>query len=779
MTQLKSNRTRRSEIFRDHVNQVLKNRGDGGDDQWWEEPEAREELERLACGGQDYVSNSDKLKIESGEKLILAVYRNDKNALFQEITVQAGDMARNSDTEIIHILFFVQDMRDRIQLEQIFSRNIRALIRAKIKEQTGRGNFPLQDTYILDREYKKQEVRLKAIRRYEMIRMPPITSRINIEAADRGRDLEANGETLRGLVFSVDLIQLVELYNLMGDQLFKNNVRFGINEMLGVDQAICKTLKEEPEYFWYKNNGITILVQNRDFTLRSQETLLLDKLEPGKEPSISVINGAQTITASTRYYFDLESQRENAENMAEKDRLGKDLENFKKACVLVRVIYIPSVETPALGNMAKEISVALNRQKPIKIEDIAFTIPFVEKLTAYLEREKKTGRADFILARRGEGTSQNSQLELVAFARAQKACAGEPGEARSQSANDLLKYQIDKKGVYSFQQKDIFADQWMKADESQEKQVFQQLYGAVWFAQEIAQAYDTEKRQAERQAGAKEQETLLVIRNGKWYFTAALVQLLNGFFGTVGETGREIPDFSDFCASPEKVEGQLSAGILCFARMTVLYAGMYRDKYGELDSNLFKKSDCYKGLIKELERVYRADGGGLAESGNEDVWKMNAMERLMREFVTIFSEALPQEKKQKADAGTAAVGTSRDITQNGVVLDGKESFGISMADVIGKTAEFILKKYPEVWDKMGENERSWITENKNQADADAGYFRGTPRQIYTDKGPCWVGTSSNTERKIKQIRGLCQLAHVAEGEIIWYCKGVYDPVFSW
>ena len=38
---------------------------------------------------------------------------------------------------------------------------------------------------------------------------------------------------LQSLVFSVDLYQLVELYNLIGDQLFQNNVRFGLDETMG------------------------------------------------------------------------------------------------------------------------------------------------------------------------------------------------------------------------------------------------------------------------------------------------------------------------------------------------------------------------------------------------------------------------------------------------------------------------------------------------------------------------------------------------------------------
>ncbi len=75
MVQLKSQRTSRCEVFRDHINQVLRNQEADTDDAWWEDEEAWEELGRLAWGDQDYVTNSKSLKIEGGEKLILAVYK--------------------------------------------------------------------------------------------------------------------------------------------------------------------------------------------------------------------------------------------------------------------------------------------------------------------------------------------------------------------------------------------------------------------------------------------------------------------------------------------------------------------------------------------------------------------------------------------------------------------------------------------------------------------------------------------------------------------------------
>ena len=52
-----------------------------------------------------------------------------------------------------------------------------------------------------------------------------------------------------GYVTSAPLCQLVEIYNKIGDKLFKRNVRYGLNEQLGVDRAIKETLRNSPQDF--------------------------------------------------------------------------------------------------------------------------------------------------------------------------------------------------------------------------------------------------------------------------------------------------------------------------------------------------------------------------------------------------------------------------------------------------------------------------------------------------------------------------------------------------
>lgn len=788
MTELKSQKIRRSEIFRNYINQVLENREDYADDEWWEDEEARQELIRLSCEEQDCVSDSETLKIESREQLILAVYRKDEKVLFDQVIKKAASMEIKPDVEGIHVIFFVQGMRARIQLEKGFSTVVKSRITAALQRRTGRKNLPLRCTYILDQEYKEQSVEFKNLRRYEIMHMPPISSRINIEDSDEGKTGDRGKDSLHALVFPTELFQLVELYNTVGDLLFKNNVRIGINEMLGVDRAICKTLEDEPEYFWYKNNGITILVRNRDLKLTNHESLCLGQIQPDQELNFSVINGAQTITASARYFFDMEYQCRNSRDDSEKKKLSEKLENSKTAQVMVKVIFVPE------GNntIATEISVALNRQKPIKIEDIAFTTPFVEKLAGYLERGMKTGQAEFRLARRGEEISRNQQMDLVSFVRAGKALLGKPGEARSQGASTLLKFQVDDAGAYAFQQKDVFVKAWMEADESVEEKVFRRFYGALWFANQLALKYDKIKKNIKEE----DPSILTVVKNGKWYFTAALVQLLNDFSRSK-EGDVEGPDFSEFHASLEDVEEQLPKGILCFAKLVAFYVNSCK-KYGELDSNLFKKNDCYRGLILRIEQVYHRDRPRRPENASKIMLITPVLASLIKEFVEAFSIDISVDRSRsensKLMAGSVVAYT--DISADGskpeekpepdrvvgkkyIILGSERIVVKSMAEGMRRTAEYILTHYPQVLDKPWDSDIvKWLTREETVAAKKDGYFRSGLKKITTKEGDCWVGTSSNITAKRDQMQKLCELAGVKKNQIFWYEKSG-EQVFSW
>lgn len=762
MEQLKSPKIRRREIFRDHIQRVLKDQGRDTDDEWWEDEEAWQELENIACSSEGYVSNSIKLKIDSRERMVIAVCKENRDDFFKQVEDEACAMSREPETEGIHLVFFVRDMRNRVQLEKQFSATVQTRLLNQVRVQSGKKNLTLNCTYILEREYKKQPVKIIDLERYEIMQMPVAVSHINVESSDQRKETE---DSPQALVFTTELHQLVEIYNIIGDQLFHANVRFGLSEILGVDQAICRTLEEEPELFWYKNNGITILSGREGPDFRKPEILILDELDAGKAPSFSVINGAQTITASARCLFNMELR--SKEKKGDKSIWEEKLKKSREAQVLVRVIYLPQKEG-ALGSLGKEISVALNRQKPIKMEDIAFTARPVEKMARYLERGLRTGRTDFSLTRRGEGILKNQQLELISFVRARKACKGDPGEARSQGANELLKLQIDKDGNYSFFYKDIFVKEWAEADESQEESVFRRFYGAVWFADRLAGKYEKVKRQIK----SENAEYLIAVRNGKWYFTAALVQLLNGFAVKENQEGIGEPDYSEFNSSLEEVEEKLSDGISCFARIMTVYVSLHRDRYGELNSNLFKKSDCYDGLLDEMKKIYGRWRG--AEPVHGETEAETVLAELLSDFCRLFASGDSDENENKdINRGLAVkeAAAGRVLTGKYVVLGGTWIPVKSMAKAMEKTVAYILEQYPEGMAGVKKKGMDWITWDYHTAWKDDGYFRRSPKEIKVREDVCWIGTSSNTGRKARQIQQLCETAGVKRGEIVWYEDG--------
>lgn len=759
-------KNKRINQFIRYINQILENREIDCDEEWWTQDSAQKELGLLSCANQDFLTDSEKMNMSGRELLIFAVFQNSSDTLYQMISNRLAALSPSGDFCSIHLIFFVRDMRSRVRLEKSFDSKILKSLRSTVRKALNRPKLPLSCTYILDQEYVRQDVKLKKLRRHEILQMPPISGKINLETPQPQRS-----DALNALVFTIDLLQLVELYNLVGDQLFQYNVRFGIRETLGVDQSIRETLEREPELFWFKNNGVTLLVENPDFKPRNVEELFLDRIIPGEKPRFSVVNGAQTITTSARYFFEKEYEVQNSTN--ETEALNRALTRSKTAQVLLRVIHIPSSPaentTEMPSDTAKKISVALNRQKPIKVEDIAFTTPFVEKMTDYLSRKPFSQKNIFLLARRGEGDAAAKRLDLADFSRARAACAGNPGTARSAGSNELLKLRQAEDETFSFYHTDIFVDPWMQAESEQEEQIFRRDYGAVWFAHQTAMAYDACRRRITDGAP----DFLTVIANGKWHFTAVLVQLLNGFSTYQLSRTRSLPDFSQFTCSFSDISATIPAAMTCFAEMVLLYAKT-EHKYAEPDSNLFKKNDLYHGLVNALSCRNQPLRTETAEQ--------TAFRKKMQEFAGLFPflpPAPPAAYAQSAPSIQPAAYARASASQNLIILGEKQLPLESIAQAMLDTVSYILENYSPDMEALNARCSKWLRSGDAELYSETGYFRGTPKIITAGGKTYQVGTYSNTAEKCRQIRLLCELANVPANEIAWYQNALDTPVFSW
>ncbi len=741
-------RMKREECFRNYINEILRNREVDCDEEWWNHDNARKELTALAGAKGNYITDSRKMNIEGAETLILAVYKEKDDIFVKTVKEKISILSSYTKASDIQLVFFVGNMRSRIFLEKIFQRNVFC---------------------ILIQEHERQEAKLESLNRFEMMQEPPISGKINLEKGDAPLQNEDN-KSIRGLVCTASLLQIVELYNMLGDQLFKYNVRIGMKETLGVDSAIRNTLETEPDQFWFKNNGITILVENPDFKVNSAETLMLDDRKSGGELGFSVVNGAQTINTAAQYFYGLEDQLESC-SASEREEIEWKLNRSKKARVLLRVIHIPvESETDQPSCMAKEISVALNRQKPIKIEDIAFTAPFVEKLTKYLSMDSVRENDVFQLVRRGEKTDEYRQMDLVEFSRARLACAGCPGDARNQGANELLKVRVED-GENFLANKLIFSRDFLAADETDEDRVFRRDYKAVWHAHQIASEYEKTGRGID----STEQDIQNVIKNGKWYFTAFLIQMLNGleeydknaYSGKSGED--KLPDFSNFACNLKEVLEPIPQAIKCFANIVVTFIKKTEknEKYGEPDSNLFKKNDLYKDIIREIKEKRKLT--------KKELSRQPALVQCM-EFAKLFQLEIFEESP--VGESEAETDEKRTLAGKFVILGSGKYTVQSDAHAIAMVTEYILTYYPPVKEALKEMD-GWITDDKRVSQEGQGYFSGTPKLVDVNGKNYWIGTHSNTKIKCRQMKRLCELASVPQGCIFWYKEVRDKPQFSW
>ncbi|MFA5283817.1 MAG: AIPR family protein [Bacilli bacterium] len=156
-----------------------------------------------------------------------------------------------------------------------------------------------------------------------------------------------------GCVFNISALSLKKLYNIYKNGLLSQNLRYYIKHKT-IDRDVENSIKDNPNDFWYKNNGITIVCDKFDVDSKRL-----------KLTNFSIVNGGQT----TRKIFDSPYIDEN-----------NDL------YLLCRVIQNPGRTKEEKQQFVFEISKATNSQKAIKPSDLKANNPeqliFAEALKA-------------------------------------------------------------------------------------------------------------------------------------------------------------------------------------------------------------------------------------------------------------------------------------------------------------------------------------------------------------------------------------------------------------
>ncbi|MBL1067923.1 AIPR family protein [Streptomyces sp. 7-21] len=134
---------------------------------------------------------------------------------------------------------------------------------------------------------------------------------------------------------------LADLYEEHPRGLFARNIRDSLDES-DVNLKIRRTLREEPEHFWYFSNGITMLCE----TITPLGRALPGKVGHFQLTGVSVVNGAQTVSAIHRAF-------------------KEDPDAAQDGRVLVRLISLEHCP-PGFGD---QVTTTTNTQNPIEERD--------------------------------------------------------------------------------------------------------------------------------------------------------------------------------------------------------------------------------------------------------------------------------------------------------------------------------------------------------------------------------------------------------------------------
>ncbi len=396
-----------------------------------------------------------------------------------------------------------------------------------------------------------------------------------------------------GYVFVVSLADLVNIYNQVGDELFSSNLRYGIADKMSLEVSMKKTLLEEPDMFWFYNNGITIVTEQDSIGLENAGKIILSEGWKSSNLGFSIINGAQTISTVSRI-FDDESEDE-----------GKILAAKKKAKVLLRIITAKKKAT------RKNITIALNRQKPVTPEDIAFQTNFVSEFNEYMDGRERDEKEYLHIIKRGESLYDDNTIELSLFARLVYACLMNPTEARNNSHADLYYKDKDCDKLNPAYFKTAFEE---SGDQSEKDLAFEKYYQEIIWAYRVYKAFNTELRKFD------DKMTKTILANNRWSFVAYLLKSIYRF------TGKELEvNYKDF-TEQEEIIGKLKDYMNAFA-LTIDTA--YKNAYTPNDS---KTKEFWETLISSPQQDIFKQLGAHNPRKDEIVTKQDFIDYLTRDL---------------------------------------------------------------------------------------------------------------------------------------------------
>jgi hypothetical protein len=206
-------------------------------------------------------------------------------------------------------------------------------------------------------------------------------------------------------VFSMTDLAVAELFERAGSRLFARNVR-GFLGNTEINRGMEATLAKQPEFFWYYNNGITIICDEGEHVSSRGQNIL-------RVTNPQVINGQQTTRTLAR-------------------TIGKG----PRASILVRVIRVPRMSADGGNNfdaLVSRIVSATNWQNAIRPSDLMSNDRRQIEIERQLRRQsyhylrKRMTKGE---ARRVSGARHLRIIKKEEFAQAVAGCEFDPAIVR-------------------------------------------------------------------------------------------------------------------------------------------------------------------------------------------------------------------------------------------------------------------------------------------------------------------------------------------------------------
>lgn len=210
---------------------------------------------------------------------------------------------------------------------------------------------------------------------YEALAQPSVEAvDLDVQILDWGR----NPDPAPSYYGRVSTAEVAGWFEKHGSGLFAENIRVVLPQS-EINEGIMRTIRDEPQLFWYYNNGITVLAAKIDTSLAGAAARDARFLQL---KNASVVNGAQTVSTLGRALKD------------------GQLENLQNAYVSIRIIEI----SDANDDLARRVTRFANTQNVVSSQDFVFLDPEQHRLV----KELRVSGYEYILRSGEQPTSKQA-----------------------------------------------------------------------------------------------------------------------------------------------------------------------------------------------------------------------------------------------------------------------------------------------------------------------------------------------------------------------------------